>query len=202
MKDEYIHKKSGRRFCHIVAGIGWAGARPGFVVVLGLETNYKLSLHAYLLGEREADSTWELLRSCTELKTDCHVQTFYSNTTDKQNVHILSAFNKKTQEQHKSSLLIEAAPFSQDGISYHINLLLHRLDAGNKTLHFSLLPESKLPSYLQEIQSGDVHDAKAKDHPAIAALGFAVSALTDLELLEDNAYEKDELNNRWDPFDY
>lgn len=201
LKDEYHHKETNRVYQRIFGGIAWPGERPGFVVVVGEVKDYKPPYHAYVIAEFEGELVSELIRRCLELKSECQVSAFYGLIKDESNMHFLSLLNRQASQQHKPTLLIEPAPSSENAlINYHINILLSRLSKNNKTLHLS--PSSKLPGYLQELQATDLHQAKAKDYPAVAALGFVVSALTVfVPNLNPKPYLIDEERNQFDPLD-
>ncbi len=206
----YYDDTTDKMFQRIIAGVSWPGERPGFIAVIGEEVaeqppygeHGRKQPDVYLIAECEEESTGELIKRCLELKQKCKVSTFYGYSKYDQNMHFLALLNKRGREENRKQLSIQTAPFSDDDfISYHINVLLERLSVNNKSLH--LTENSKLPGYLQELQGGDVHNAKAKDFPAVAALGFAVSALTVYEYKQNNpmALNNDEQNNIYDPFD-
>lgn len=198
-KDEWHDKESGQVYQRICAGIGWPSERPGFIAVVGEQKGYRTPSQIYLIAEHEEDTAGELLRKCVEFKSRYGVQAFYGLTSDMSNMHLLSSINKELREQFKPNLLINPAPFAEtESISYHINLLLQKLSVNSKTLY--LTDNSKLPSYLHEIQSSDVHLAKARDFPAVASLGYVVSALETYPFIDEaKAQKEDEERNFYDP---
>jgi hypothetical protein len=95
---------------------------------------------------------------------------------------------------------ILAAPYSNTGvIASHINILRHRLHPDKKSLH---LGASKiLPGALQEIAVDELASATDTDFPAVAALGYAVAALTEWEYQKPGS-KPSFVNGDYDIFNY
>jgi hypothetical protein len=197
--DEFWDVKGERLYQRVVGGLAWPGERPGFAVVVGETASWRPPYHQYLITEIESPNVGELIRHCHELTKKCWVSAWYGRT-DGEHTEILAYHNRQARARRERPLSLRSAPESDGGrLLYHVNLLLSRLDAANKSLYFNA--ESRLPGYLSELQSfADISKAKAEDFPAVAALGYAVAALTTYKFRG-----KDEIvteSHGFNPYDY
>jgi hypothetical protein len=161
-------------FQRIVGGIAWPGERPGFICIVGEESYFRPPYQLHLLAEAEEQDTSELIRQCRELQAKWRVQDFYARL-DETILRYLELTNQQAITHHGKPFQVLAAPFSDGSIAYHVQLLKDRLKPGQKSLQLG--SESKLPSAVLELPVDQVFKAIDEQYPAVAALGYAVSAL-------------------------
>jgi len=174
-------------FQRIVGGICWPGERSGFVCVVGEESYFRPPYQLHLLAEAEEQDTAELIRQCRELQAKWKVQDFYARL-DETTLRYLELTNQQARTHHGKPFQVLAAPFSDGSIGYHVQVLKDRLQPAQKSLHLG--NESKLPSAVLELPVTEVSSAKDTDFPAVAALGYAVSALVVWPPLDEDRPER------------
>ncbi len=168
------YRDTERAYQRVVAGIGWPGAKPGAVCVIDEEATYRAP-NLYLLDEIEESDPGEFFRVCTDLEGKYSIGKFCSRL-DEANLEYLSMWNRQRRESRLSTLSVSGAPFSDDGrVQYHLSIVKDKLRMEQKSLH---LGDSRVSGLLVEIQTGEVSDIKDSEHPLIASLCYAVSALT------------------------
>ncbi len=192
-------EERGIFFQRIVGGIAWPGDRPGFVCVVGEETSYRLPHQLHLLAEAEKQDTSELIKRCRELQATWKVQEFYARLPE----HILQYLglsNEQARGRYQKSFQVLEAPFSSDPrIAYHLQLLRDTLKPAQKGLHLGT--DSRLSSALLELPVDKAASAKDTDFPAVAALAYAVAALTVWEPLDDED-RPDTTDDQYEIFGY
>ena len=180
------HNGKEVQFGAIVGGIAWPGEKSGFGVVVGIERFPAVgtkTYHHYLLSETEDNDIDKLISSCSKL-AEYYEITYFFGRRDDSSINYLSIWNQDAKKRDVSEFDVTSNQYSDNGlIGYNINVLKNRLCAENKTLH--LLNESKLKGYLLDIPPNMVSTATDTQFPAIAALGYAVAALTEYESYDD-----------------
>jgi len=170
-----------RIYQRVAGGLGWSGPKPGALVIVGEE----LALHSpyiYLLKEVEQGDLSELFRFCVDLKAKYKVQGFYGRL-DEPIREYLGQWNRERRDKYLSPLHISAAPSSDDGrLQYHLSIAKDKLRVEQKSL---FLGEAKVSGLLAEIQTSELSEIKDSEHPLVAALCYAVSALTVWEYYPD-----------------
>jgi hypothetical protein len=165
----------GRKF----GGIGWPSEAPGYACIIAEELYPMVGskVHRlFVLDEVEKQSTNQLFTECANFMGIYNVSDFFGRY-DASFMRTLEFWN----DQHRQlpQLDVFSAPDSKTGaIGYHLETLKNRLQKDQRTLFFS--PESKLPGYLEAIPPGVINTASDDQFPAVAALGYAVAALTEL----------------------
>ena len=183
----YRDKKTGKLFQRVIAGVGWPGDRPGGVVVLGDETSFGPRFEHYLLDEIEESDTGLLFKHCLDLQGKYNVENFVGRLDDA-NLRYLSQWNFTRRNRNLSMLYILSAPFVGTGkIGYHIGVLKDKLRTNQKSLF--LLVDIKQPGYLLELQASETGTILDVEMPLVAALGYAVSALTEWGFYDYNTHK-------------
>jgi hypothetical protein len=181
-------EERGLFFQRIAGGIAWPSERPGFVCVVGEESFFRPPFQLHLLAEAEEQDTSELIRQCRALQAKWRVQDFYARL-DETILRYLELTNQQAITHHGKPFQVLAAPYSDDGsIGYHVQLLKDRLQPAQKSLHLG--SESKLPSAVLELPVDQVFKAIDEQYPALAALGYAVSALVVWPPLDEDRPER------------
>jgi hypothetical protein len=171
-------EETGARYRRIVAGLCWPAVKPGIVVVvgedLGKDSNSgKRNLR--VLGETEENDITALFKKCLDFRKQYHLENFLADTEDRGMMDQVMQFNRTLE----SPLRLDKAPYIEDPKcfkQYALRIKNHL--PPDKTCHTLNCDEtSKIPGYLKELNSKDLLTANILDHPAIAALGFAVCCL-------------------------
>ena len=179
-RERYFEDEQTKaQYRRIVAGLSGPVDKPGFVVVVAedLKEDRELEVHHLrVLGEAEDLNPMELFRKSLDLRARYRVQEFLGDREDKGNMDFLKQFNRNPKS---GTLYLRNAPLVEDSncLNYYAKSIKHRLpsDGAFHTLHFD--ETSKLPGYLENLKTKEVSTATNLDHPAIAALGFAVAYL-------------------------
>lgn len=180
----YQDRDTGARYRRLTGGIAWPGTKPGFAVILAEDRKHDLDVNAHhvrLLAETEEVSIERLLDWCArhELNSPEVYWTWHGNVTNKPAMQWVYRLNDKYHSQGRQQCFaMVPAPYTDNprGFEFFVNILRERLERWRKTLHLG--EKSKLPGYLLELSSEEIMKATSEDYPAIAALGYAVSALT------------------------
>lgn len=181
----YESRDTGDRYRRIVGGLAWPGTKkPGFAVIVGEEKRHDFELNAYhlrLLAEVEEVNLERLLEWCIgyEVNSPEVHWSWYGDTNNKPAMAWVYRLNDKYPNQGMRRFLsLVPAPHidSPRRFEFCVNILRERLEQWRKTLHFG--EESGLPNYLLQLGSEGITKPAGEDYPAIAALGYAISALT------------------------
>jgi len=179
----YRDQKRGKLFQRVIAGIAFPGERPGGVVFVGEETSFGPIYQHHWLDEIEEYDTGLLFKRCLDLQGKYKAEVV--GRLDKANLRYLSNWNEARQNRSISALQILSAPFSETGhIGYHIEILKDKLRTNQKTLH---LEDSALPAHLLALQASETSSVTDTQMPLVAALGYAVTALTEWNFYDVNA---------------
>ena len=174
------YRDTERAYQRVVAGIGWPGSKPGAVCVVGEQATYRAP-NLYLLDEAEESDPGEFFKVCLDLEGKYKVREFYSRL-DEPSLEYLRQWNRRRRESRLSTLHVSSAPFSDDGrLQYHLSIVKDKLRVEQKSLH---LGEARVSGLLTEIQTSELADIRDNEHPLIASLCYAVSALVTWKYVE------------------
>ncbi len=178
--DVYFEEEgTGRTFRRIVGGMQWPGANPGALVVVAEDLRMDPDLEERklrVLGEYENRNPSEIIARCEELKGFLEVEKFYGDTTNRPMMTLMRRSEAKIRLS-KASFVDEP-----DAPATYLSLIREKIkpcnaqtgnSATKKVLYFE--KESALPAMLLAL-SGMPTDLS--DFPKIAALGYALYALT------------------------
>ena len=178
-----------REYRRILGGMAWPyGIKPGFSVVIG-EDRYKdrtvNKRHYHLLAEYESTDSMELIKKCFEMQGQYCVSFWYGHTKNEPMMEFVFELNKKRKKDEKGFYLSEA-PHLEDphALEFYVDTIKQRTIGTHKTLH--LTEESRLPTYLMELTSDQMSKVRAETFPAIAALGYVISALSIYQPLDES----------------
>ena len=185
----------------VVGGLGWPSDLPGFVAILGEEIFNELPFprtgeerRYHVLDGMEEPDMEELIKGATALKGRYHVEIIYGRpkATKGQELpamHFLDQWNLTSFSQGVAPLYLIDAPFTEDRglVAFHMNTLKGLLRPEKRSLFIP--PASVLNGRLREIPD-HVTNLKDVDCPAVAALAYAVSALT---MWRGDLYEQEDL---------
>ena len=187
-----INRKTKDRFSRILGGLAWPGKNPGFAIVVGESYEIDKTLqkrHYHILAEYESQSVGDLIRRCAEFRVNLCASPFYGDDEKRWAMDIL--------RKSRIGLYITAAPYHDDPTAFEGYLLTIRelTHPVKKRLHFG--SKSHLPALLAALSANDiVATAKVafEQHPAIAALGYAVTALEFFAYSPNEQAEVDKFN--------
>lgn len=174
----------------IIGGMSWPGDKPGFAVVIGEERLPRAgskSHHCHILADSYSMSKPDFLSSVGELQALYHTLAFYGRY-EPQNIVHLYLHNSTTVRQGLSAIEFMSAPYSENGkVELYADMIIRRLSPVSKTLH---LGQCDIVKHLN-IAPDERSTADSKSHPAVAALGYAISIF---ELFEPDLHDEDENN--------
>jgi hypothetical protein len=181
--DRYIYeaKGTGRKYGRIAAGIGFPGRLPGYCCVMGegrIEDRGLGAFHVDLLAEREVTSATELIREAIDLEDAYHAE-YVFGFPDEGDLIAITRWNYQHERHSSSDTFVVSKPplIEGDRLEPLVQLLRDRMRAGSKSLHLG--EAAILSQRLLELPPADgIPALRAKDHPAVAAAGFAVMALS------------------------
>ncbi len=182
------HEGKDLEIGRIVGGLAWPGEKPGFAVVIGEDHYPRVGsglfnglYHYHLLDEFEEWDLGKLLTRCTDFTGYFKIKDFYARTSYKPSMDWIYSWNRNEKEEFYPSYVSGSKENGQ--ITWQINNLLHC--ANKQTLHLSRGPKTE--GYLREIQQIDISTATDMQFPSVAALGYAVSSLTEYppDLIEE-----------------
>ena len=169
----YRDMDNGRHYQRIVGGLAWPGIKPGFAVILGenLRKDYDLNAHHIrILAEFESLDIEELFKWCVFSHSWFKGEWYLSL----ENKPMMGLVYNDNRFEHLS---IGRAPYSADpkGFRFYVAIFRRHLQSEKKTLHLG--ENSRLPSYLLELDTKDISTADIDEFPAVAALGYALTTL-------------------------
>jgi len=194
----YTNQKLGqeyREYRRIIGGIAWPyGMKSGFSLVIGedrFEDKTLKKRHYHLLAEAENIDPIDLLKKSFELQGQYLVNFWYGDSKNEPMMEFVFEINKKRDKKIKGFYITDA-PYLEDphALEFYVDVIRQRTMGNRKTLHF--MEESRLPNYLMELTSEKVPKVKHQTFPAIAALGYVVSAFNLYQPISES--DKDRLN--------
>jgi hypothetical protein len=164
-----------RHYRKIVGGFVSPGPGEGAVVVCGLEYSWRPPAAIYLLDEFQSSQPESLILRAVDSRENFKCEEFFSYN-DQNFLRYLATRNAAQREKQGAGLYPNQAPNADtDNISYHLHLLINLLSSGGKRL--VLGNSSNIHAALQAVPQSEINTASCRQHPLVAALGYAVSAL-------------------------
>lgn len=171
-----------RYYQRICAGFVPPANRQGALVVLGEEATWRPPAHVFWLADAQEQTLDKLILRAIDFQREFLIQDFYGRTNDESVMRYLNLWNRDQRDRRMTGLYVSSAPNCEGNISYHVSILRDRLNPNKKTLHIG--KSKRLPAALQELPAGEIATATDRDFPMVAALGYAVSALSEWEYYE------------------
>ena len=165
-------------------GVAWPGKRPGFVVVLAMDIKPHFKSHdIFLLDEFESFDTRELVRQLGAMdikygimNSKIYIQDSmdrwigdYMNEAASRFILTMNKEHKRTncQMSLSSTMMLEMLNL----YSFILPQIKELLMPERRQL---FIKDSKIISYLSEIEETEINDFKLGEYPAIEAIGFTV----------------------------
>ena len=173
---DYYHEKRHVSFVRIWGGIGWPGDQPGALVVIGEEDYFNVP-HWYILAEASSNRMDELIRAANKLTGEFSVDCWYGRHAGGSEEFLkLKNYHAFDVGTRQLDVYEAPGPKGDEKIMFHVNVILDCVSPEPKTLHF--FNDSSLPAELQGLPN-QLHRLTNIECPAVAALGYVVSALAD-----------------------
>lgn len=171
----YIHDTdTDKKYRRVWGGVGWPGDKQGMLAIVG-EEMFKTSgiRHLRLLKEIESDDMDYLIS--TAINTP-YITEYYARESDKAHMDYLTMYNNLSYLKGKNQLFLNSPPGEEKtgDLTTHIYTIRQLLNPKKKILHF--FTGSKIVIELKNLPTIIVNITDIR-YPAIAALGYVVSAL-------------------------
>ena len=188
-RNEFIFNKRELFFNRTWGGVAWPGDKPGFAVIIGETYDKGPGGHyKHVLAEVETFHSNELVSDCVKLRQEFRVDSFWGRNTEADTDYVALS-NKHAYENGLPYFDVQTAPGPEDEfLVYQINILRDCLASERKSLF--MFDESVLPGYLLELPQS-VHKITNVQYPAIAALGYVITALVSSAQVDDHISEAD-----------
>ena len=179
----YFNTETMDKYGEIVGGLAWRENTEGFLVIVAVDFFVDTELgvrHIRVLEEATEFDINAFLKHALKLKK--HFSPFagairiYGNTTSPVMMGLLDQFNKDRRHRGLDPFYLTEAPKTKDpkrNESY-AELIRKYTHPGRKTLHFC---STALPGYLMGLWPDEINK-NALDHTPVAALGYALAALS------------------------
>lgn len=163
-------------FGRIIGGMAWPSDLPGWAVVVGEERLPRIGTttrHLHLLAEATEFTKTRFLDAVSELQSLYSTTGFYGRH-DPHNIVHLYLHNSALSKRGLPPIDFLAAPYSEAGrVEVYADMVISLLLPTTKSLH---LGEADIAKSLT-LSPEDRITATSTSHPAVAALGYAVSVL-------------------------
>ncbi len=179
----YFNTETKEKYGEIAGGLAWPANQEGFLVIASVDLfgNTELgSRHMRVLSAMSESNIDIFLRRALELqrKFSPFLGTirFYGDTTFPDMMECLDQFNRERRAQRLDPFYLTEAPEvkSPGKLEFYAQLLRRYTHPGKRILHFC---DTALPGYLASISPGEIF-SNLLDHPPVAALGYALGALS------------------------
>jgi hypothetical protein len=179
----YLNTETGETYGEIAGGLAWPEAKEGFLVIAAVDLFEDAALgarHIRVLVEASESNIDIFLRYALDLqkKFSPFLQTirFYGDTTSAAKMELLDQFNKDRRERNLDPFYVTEAPQlrTPQKLEFYAQLIKTYTQPGRRILHFR---NTTLPGYLASVSLGEI-TGTILDHPPVAALGYAMAALS------------------------
>lgn len=179
----YLNTETGEKYGEIVGGLAWPEVKEGFLVIAAVDLFEDAELearHMRVLAEASESNMDIFLRYALELQKrfSPFLQTirFYGDTTSVAKMELLDQFNKDRRKRNLDPFYVTEAPQlkTPQKLEFYVQLIKTYTQPGRRILHFR---NTTLPGYLASVSLSGINDT-VLDHPPIAALGYAMAALS------------------------
>jgi hypothetical protein len=170
---------------YIYGGLAWPGKRPGYVVLILMDSEEYLDGHKIcLLAEYESFSTRDLVRQIGVLDDTFMPDRWIGDQrNDAADKFVKELCNDGDRDRRRSKLMfVYTSMLEMDNFyQYALDEIKRRLDSKRRMLY---LKESIVKNYLSEIEAEEISDLKYGDYPAIEALTYAVLTISKSRIRE------------------
>ena len=181
---KYKNTQNGDEYLALYGAIAWPGYKPGYALVVAVANTKSDPVPFRLLAEVEEKNTEALLRAAFDLYeqygANCkQVGWIWYGDPDNGLIQFLLKINNEQRKMKETEHFLAYPPHYEEANRFEIyahiiGLLLRqkRLDLGNC---------DRVKAYLQNLNEADIHATTAEYFPAVAALGYVITALYEYE---------------------
>jgi len=179
----YLNTETGEKYGEIVGGFAWPEMKEGFLVIAAVDFFEDAEIearHVRVLAEASESNIDIFLRYALGLQKrfSPFLQTirFYGDTTSVAKMALLDQFNKDRRRRNLDSFYVTEAPQlrTPQRLGFYAQLIRTYTQPGRRILHFR---NTTLPAYLASVSLTEIGET-ILDHPPIAALGYAMAAVS------------------------
>jgi hypothetical protein len=179
----YLNTETGEKYGEVVGGLAWPDVKEGFLVIAAVdlfEEAERNARHVRVLVETSESNIDIFLRYALELQKrfSPFLQTirFYGDTMSSAKMELLDQFNRDRRKRNLDPFYLTEAPQlrTPQKFEFYAQLIRTYARPGRRILHFR---NTTLPGFLAVV-SADGTSETILDHPPIAALSYAVAALS------------------------
>ncbi len=179
----YFNTETKEKYGEIAGGLAWPANREGFLVIASVDLFENTALdsrHMRVLSVVSESKVDIFLKRALELQRQFSpfmgTIRFYGDTTFPEMMELLDQFNRERRSRRLDPFYLTEAPEvkSPRKLEFYAQLLRRYTHPGRRILHFC---DTALPGYLASISPGEFI-SNLLDHPPVAALGYALGALS------------------------
>ena len=186
---DHLGQTPDRRY--IYGGVAWPGKRPGFAVLVLMDSvNHFDSHDVCLLAEYESFSTRDIVRQIAVLDDRFMPDRWIGDQRNDAADNFLKELDKDGDRDRRRSkmMLVYTSMLEMDKFyQYALDEIKRLLDEKRRMLY---LKESLIKNYLAEIQGEEISDLKYGDYPAIEALTYVVITIMKSKIRENDFNKK------------
>jgi hypothetical protein len=179
----YFNTETTEKYGEIVGGLAWPEAKDGFLVIAAVDlfenTEFE-TRHIRVLAEASESNITTFLKCALEHQKQfspfMETIRFYGDTTSLAMMEFLDQFNRERRGRGVAPFYLTEAPHLKGSqkLEFYAQLIRKYTQRGRKILHFC---DTTLPSYLFSLSIDEISKS-VFDHPPVAALGYALAALS------------------------
>jgi hypothetical protein len=182
----YENRETGEAYLCLAGGFAWPGTKPGYACIVAvLDTPDPHAAPLKIIAEVEDTNVPSLIEHAYALYEtygmNCSsIPWLWYGESDAGYDSFLYRFNEGVRRAEQQFFLVSPPHVElPNRFEFYCRVLYALLQGDKRRLFF--FPESLLPAYLKNISPTDVVTGSTKDHPAISAAGYVVSALAQYE---------------------
>ena len=185
----YENTETGEKYLCLAGGFAWPGTKPGYACIVAvLDTPDPHAAPLRIIAEVQDTDVPSLIERAYALyekygATSTVIPWLWYGESDAGYDAFLYRFNEGVRRTGtKEQFFLASPPHFQlpTRFEFYCRVLYSLLPQGG-TRRLFFFPESLLPAYLKNISLTDAVTGTTKDHPAISAAGYVVSALSQYE---------------------
>jgi hypothetical protein len=185
----YENTETREKYFCLAGGFAWPGTKPGYACIVAvLDTPDPQTAPLRIIAEVQDTDVPSLIERAYALyekygATSSIIPWLWYGESDAGYDAFLYRFNEGVRRTGtKEQFFLASPPHFQLPTRFEFYCReLHSLLPQGGTRRLFFFPESLLPAFLKNISPADVARGSTKDHPAISAAGYAVSALSQYE---------------------
>jgi hypothetical protein len=183
----YENLETEESYLCLAGGFAWPGLKSGFAVVLAVQQLEGKNHIFKVLAEVEEKNMQNLLDRSFDLflrygKNCAVIPWQWYGDPESGFKEFLRRFNEQLRkEEHDHGFYLTHPPYFKEPnrFALYCRTIYSLLQGAEKRLFFG--PCKSLPSYLNQLNDEGIQKGTPEDHPAVAALGYVLSALHQYE---------------------